>query len=83
MIDAHLEDEVIERLLVNALQGVLQFQCKLYQYGEVGPAFCDGRVIPEVPLQVYATGRHVGGANGFDFDNVLELRQLQQLKTKF
>jgi len=80
MIDAHLEDEVIERLFVDALQGVLQFQCKFHQHGEVGPAFCNGRVIPKVPLQVYTTGRHVSGANGLDFDDVLELRQLQQLK---
>lgn len=38
VIDAHLQDEVVEALLVDARQGFLQLQCELDQGAEVAPS---------------------------------------------
>uniref|UniRef100_A0A182SQG7 Uncharacterized protein n=1 Tax=Anopheles maculatus TaxID=74869 RepID=A0A182SQG7_9DIPT len=42
MIDAHLQYEMIERLLVNALQRFLQLERKLDQQRQMGPPDRDG-----------------------------------------
>lgn len=70
VIDAHLQHEMIEALLVDVRQCLLQLQSELHENREMTPS----RSVLRLHRLGYSRGGHVGRSYRLDLDNrVLEL----------
>lgn len=76
VVDPHLEDEVVETLLVDARQRFLQLEGEFDQGGQVAPS---RGVLPRLGRLGDPGRGHVRGPNRLDLDYVLEFVLVQDL----
>lgn len=79
MIDAHFQNKMIERLFIDALQDVLQFDSELNEHCQMAPLNGHCFIWGFLPDIVQAASGHVGRSDGFDFDDILKLWSAQEL----